>query len=319
MSEGIDIGGIHIGGTLGLAPMAGFADMAFRSVCRDHGCTYTVTEMISAKALCFSDKKTREIACLAPGEHPCAVQIFGSEPEVMARGAEIALEISGADILDINMGCPAGKIVSSGEGSALMKKPELASEIISAVKKAVSCPVTVKFRSGWDSSHINAVEFAQMAYRSGADGLCIHGRTSRQLYTGSADPEIMGRVVASVPIPVIVNGDISDRADAERLLRLTGAKFALVGRGALGNPWIFESVPHSPTVSERVGEYLRQTELAVQQKGERRALTESRAHICRYLNGFRGASSYRALAVTVSTLDDARALAEKILSETSGL
>lgn len=315
MEKGIKIGNVCIKGDLGLAPLAGFGDLAFRTICRDHGCAYTVTEMISAKALCFGDKKTRELTALSPGDHPSAVQIFGSEPDFMAKGAVLALEYSGADILDINMGCPASKIVSSGEGSALMKKPELAAEIISAVKKAVDKPVTVKFRSGWDNEHKNAVEFARMAYESGADGLCIHGRTSRQLYRGKADPEIMASVVAAVPIPVMVNGDITDRESANRLLSLTGAKFALVGRGALGNPWVFEDEPRSPSVSERLSEYLRQTEMAAAQKGERRALLESRAHISQYLTGFRGAAGYRNMAVSVSTLAEARELVEKILSE----
>ena len=315
MDKGITIGNVHICGDLGLAPLAGYGDLAFRTVCRDHGCAYTVTEMISAKALCFGDKKTRELAHLSPGDHPSAVQIFGSEPDFMARGAVLALEYSGADILDINMGCPASKIVSSGEGSALMKKPGLAAEIISAVKKAVDRPVTVKFRSGWDKDHINAVEFARMAYESGADGLCIHGRTSRQLYRGKADPEIMAKVVEAVPIPVMVNGDITDRKSANDLLAATGARFALVGRGALGNPWVFEAEPRTPSIEERLSDYLRQTEMAAEQKGERRALLESRAHISQYLTGFRGAAVFRSRAVSVSTLAQARALVEEILSQ----
>ncbi len=315
MEQGICIGSVPIRGALGLAPMAGFTDLAFRAVCRELGCGYTVTEMVSAKALCFQDGKTREIAALSPGEHPAAVQIFGSEPEIMARGAVLALAASGADVLDINMGCPAGRIVSNGEGSALLKDLDRAAAVISAVRKAVSRPVTVKFRSGWDGKSVVAEEFARMAEACGADGLCIHGRTSRQLFSGRADRAVMARVVAAVKIPVMVNGDVTDRASARALLEETGASFALVGRGALGNPWIFSGDGAPPSVAERLRVFLHQAELAAAQKGERRAMAESRAHLCRYLAGFRGAAGFRSEAVRIASLDEARALAARILAE----
>ncbi len=316
------IGDIVIDGFFGLAPMAGVGDAAFRSVCRRFGAAYTVSEMISAKAICYGDKKTK--ALLSLGESPDAVQIFGNEPGTMAEAAQTALELSGAKIVDLNMGCPANKIISAGDGAALMKDAALAADVIGAVRRAVKSPVTVKFRSGWDDEHINAPEFAKMAEEAGCDALCIHGRTAKQQYSGRADIALMEKVVSAVKIPVMVNGDVTDAESGMRLLNETGARFALIGRGALGNPWIFrecdaaargESIPLKPTLRERLGVFICQTELATSLKGEKIACAEARTHFCHYLKGFKNAAKYRNEATNIVTLAEIRKLAEKILSD----
>ncbi|MBR5519449.1 MAG: tRNA dihydrouridine synthase DusB, partial [Clostridia bacterium] len=288
--QSFSIGSVRLSGRFGVAPMAGVGDYAFRTICREHGAAYSVSEMVSAKALCYGDKKTEQLLYLGETEHPSAVQIFGSEPEFLARGAKIALEMSRAEILDINMGCPAGKIIRSGEGSALMKTPELARACIEAVVAAVNVPVTVKFRAGWDETSRNAVEFAQMAAKAGASALCVHGRTRAQMYAGEADRALMRAVVEAVEIPVMVNGDVTDAASGLRLLNETGAKFALVGRGALGNPWVFAECHAAlngeafaaPDLQTRLSVAQRQAQIAAEQKGEGTACRELRAHMMYY-------------------------------------
>ena len=213
------IGNVEINSKLALAPMAGVSDIAFRTVCRQLGAGLTYTEMVSTKALCYQDKKSKELLRIAPSEHPISAQIFGSDPVCMADGAAKALEESGADIIDINMGCPVGKVVSSGDGSALMKTPELAMKIIEAVNTAVDVPVTVKFRKGWDKGHVNAVEFAKMAEAAGAAAVAVHGRTRVQMYSGTADWDIIREVKNAVGIPVIANGDVFSGKDAVRILK----------------------------------------------------------------------------------------------------
>ena len=236
----MQIGTVKIDGRLVLAPMAGVTDLAFRRICREHGAALTVTEMVSTKALCYQDRKTPRLLELAPDEHPAAAQIFGHEPETMAEGARIALEKSGCDIIDINMGCPAPKIAGNGDGSALMRSLPLASRVIEAVVKAVNVPVTVKFRKGWDEGSVNCVEFARMAEQSGAAAIAVHGRTRAQQYSGCADWDAIRAVKQTVSIPVIANGDVAVPEDAVRILEYTGADGAMIGRGALGDPWIFE-------------------------------------------------------------------------------
>ena len=206
----MQIGNVTINGKLALAPMAGVTDLAFRHICREHGAALTVTEMVSAKALCYKDKKTPRLLELGANEHPAAVQIFGHEPDTMAEGAKLALEKSGCDIIDINMGCPAPKIVNNGDGSALMKDPELASKVIAAVVNAVDVPVTVKFRKGWDEKSVNCVEFAKMAEQSGAAAITLHGRTRSQQYSGTADWDVIREVKQAVCIPVFANGDVAE-------------------------------------------------------------------------------------------------------------
>ena len=310
MAAGFQIGTVSLDGSFGLSPMAGVGDYAFRHMCRSMGAAYTVTEMVSAKALCYGDKKTAQLLQLGPLERPAAVQIFGCEPDFLARGAVLALRESGAQVVDLNMGCPAGKIIRSGEGSALMKTPELAEQCIRAVVGAVDVPVTVKIRAGWDEEHRNAVKFAQMAASAGASAICIHGRTQSQQYSGKADRALMAEVVAAVGVPVMVNGDVTDGASGAALLRETGARFAMIGRGALGNPWIFRECEaalrgeafEQPPLEERLRTVRAQVALAATQKGERVACREARAHLAHYLRGIRSAARLRDLSSRVSTL-----------------
>jgi tRNA-dihydrouridine synthase B len=233
------IGNIEINSKLALGPMAGVTDLAFRAVCRELGAGLTYTEMVSAKALVYQDSKTRGLLLLGEAEHPAGAQIFGSDADCMAEAAALALELSGADFIDINMGCPVGKVVKSGDGSALMRDPDNAMRIIDAVRKNVSCPVTVKIRKGWDKGSVNAVEFAQMAQDAGASAIAVHGRTRTQMYSGKADWDIIRDVKQAVTVPVLANGDVFTAEDAARILRYTGADMVMVGRGALGNPWLF--------------------------------------------------------------------------------
>ncbi len=320
--QSFSIGGVRIDGSFGVAPMAGVGDRAFRTICRRHGAAYSVSEMVSAKALCYGDKKTEQLLSLDVSEQPGAVQIFGSEPEFMARGAQIALKMSGAAILDLNMGCPAGKIIRSGEGSALMKSPETAEACIRAVVEAVEVPVTVKFRAGWDETSRNAVEFAQMAAAAGAAALCVHGRTRAQMYAGKADRTLMKAVVEAVDIPVMVNGDVTDGASGRALLEETGAKFALIGRGCLGNPWVFEDCHAAmrgeaytyPDLANRLQTACEQARLAAEQKGEGTACRELRAHMMYYLRGIRSAASYRVRATQVKTIAELETLVAEILA-----
>ena len=224
-----------------LAPMAGVADSSFREICRNYGAVFTVTEMISAKALCFQDKKSRELMTFGDKERPCGIQLFGSEPEIMARAAKIAAEYQ-PDFLDINMGCPVPKVAGNGCGSALMRTPELAGEIIRAVTRAVDLPVSVKIRKGWDTENANAVEIALIAQENGAAAVIVHGRTKAQGYAGSADYKIIRKVREALKIPVIANGGIMNAQDAEVVKAATGCDILMVARGALGNPFIFAEI-----------------------------------------------------------------------------
>ncbi len=319
------IGNVEIHGRLLLAPMAGVTDLAFRHICTEQGAALTTTEMVSAKALMYQDGKTRSLLCSEPDDHPLAAQIFGSEPEVMAEAAIKAREISNADIIDINMGCPVGKIVNNGEGSKLMLEPDKAQRIISAVASSAGCPVTVKFRKGWDKGHVNAVEFAKMCRDAGAAAITIHGRTRAQMYEGRADWDIIRDIKREIDdIPVIANGDVWTAEDAEHILRYTGCDFAMIGRGSFGNPWIFaqgnaaiegKPVPALPALAERVDTAIRQFELAAQYKSEKIACLESRRHFAWYLRGVPHSGYFKQQIVKIETLDDARRIAQRIKKE----
>lgn len=295
-----------------LAPMAGVTDFAFREICAELGADATVTEMVSAKALCYKDKKTASLLRRNAGVR-CGVQIFGSEPEFMARGAQLALELSGCDYVDINMGCPMPKIVNNGEGSALMKDPALAGRIVRAVCQAVDVPVTVKTRKGWDKSHVNVVELAQAVQENGAAGIAIHGRTKTMLYSGAADWDIIAQVKQAVSIPVIANGDVISPEAALRCLKWTGADGIMVGRAAFGDPWLFQQIraaldgapiPQRPPLAQRMDLALRQMELAREDKGEHIACLEARKQLAWYLRGVRSSNYYKQQISQISKMED---------------
>ena len=320
----IKIGNIVINSKLALAPMAGITDLAFRTVCREFGAGLTYTEMVSAKALVYKDKKTYSLLRLGENEHPSAAQIFGSDIGCMAEGAALALEISGADFIDINMGCPVGKVVKSGDGCALMREPEKAMKIIEAVVKAVNCPVTVKIRKGWDKGNVNAVEFAKMADAAGVSAIGVHGRTRTQMYSGKADWDIIREVKRAVNVPVLANGDIFNADDAVKILKYTNADIAMIARGAMGDPWIFkqaaalfagEDVPEKPPVGKRAEIALRQFELAAKQKGEKIACLEARKHYAWYLRGVPHSGYFKELISKAATMDDLRKITEGIKRE----
>ena len=317
----LSIGNVSLSGRVTLAPMAGVTDAAFRGVCHDLGAALTCTEMVSARALVYRDKKTESLLFCPPEHHPVAAQIFGHEPEIMADAAPYALELSGADILDINMGCPVGKIIRSGDGSALMRDPELAGRIVEAVVRAVDRPVTVKFRKGWDGGNVNAVEFAKVIEQAGASAIAVHGRTRTQMYAGKADWDIIRDVKKAVAIPVFANGDVFSGDDAAHILRYTGADLVMIGRGCFGDPWLFaranaalagEPEPELPPLKERIDLAVRQIETAAEQKGERVACLEARSQFCWYLRGVRRASEYKQDVVRVATLDELRQVARRI-------
>ncbi|MBR7011052.1 MAG: tRNA dihydrouridine synthase DusB [Oscillospiraceae bacterium] len=292
--------------------MAGVTDYAFRQVCAELGAEATVTEMVSAKALCYGDKKTASLLRRNEGVR-CGVQIFGSEPEFMARGAQLALELSGADFVDINMGCPMPKIVNNGEGSALMKDPALAGRIVRAVCDAVDVPVTVKTRKGWDKSHANVVELAKVLQDNGASAVAVHGRTKTMLYSGVADWDIIAAVKRAVSIPVIANGDVISPEAALRCLNRTGADAVMVGRAAFGDPWLFpqiraalagEPVPERPPLAARMELALRQMELAKADKGEHIACLEARKQLAWYLRGVRFSNYYKQEISRIEVMED---------------
>ncbi len=297
----MQIGTVHLKNNLFLAPMAGVTDRAFRIITKPFGPALMYTEMVSGNGLHYNNKRTGDLLDVSPVEAPVAAQIFGHNPDMMAGIAEDALK-NGAVILDINMGCPAPKIVNNGDGSALMKNPTLAGEIIRKVSQATKVPVTVKFRMGWDDAHINAVDFAKMAEANGAAAVCVHGRTREAFYSGKANWEIIRQVKEAVKIPVIGNGDITDAISAKQMLDATGCDGLMVGRAAQGNPWIFTEILHylktgeqlpPPSLEERIQTALKHLALLIEYKGEHRGIQEARKHMSWYFRGMIGGAALR--------------------------
>ena len=325
-----DIGKLKLEYGIALAPMAGFSDYAMRRVCHALGAEYSVTEMVSAKAVVYGDKKTARLARIREDEGPVGLQIFGSEPSVMAEAAailEMPIEDGCAPVLiDINMGCPVPKIFGNGEGSALMKDPTLIYDIVKAVRGATALPVSVKIRLGVDRAHINAVECALAAEEAGAKMLTVHGRTRVEMYSGSADMDEVARVREKIKIPLFANGDITSAADAVRVLRHTGAEGVMIGRGAVGNPYIFSEIRaalsgaeyREPSLSERADLALFQLGLAISEKGEEAAVLEARKQIALYFKNFRGAAELRARINTATTYDEVASAFAQMASEAQG-
>lgn len=295
------IGSFNIDNNIFLAPMAGVTDKPFRVICKHHGCGLVYSEMISAKGLYYGSKNTKTLLDIDDAEAPAAVQLFGSEPDIMGDMAEVVSRNPKVAIIDINMGCPAPKITKNCEGSALMKNMPLASKIIKAAALKSVKPVTVKFRKGWDKSSINAVEFAKMAEDSGASAIAVHGRTRTQMYSGIADLDIIKQVKEKVKIPVIGNGDVRMPEDAKKMFELTGCDAVMIGRGALGNPWIFERTAHfletgemlpEPTIKEKIDTIVMHLNMMYEYKGQKGVL-EMRKHIAWYIKGLKGAAAVR--------------------------
>lgn len=297
----MNIGNIELSAPLALAPMAGITDLPFRLICRRLGCGMTVSEMVSAKGLLYKNVKTTEMLRIDDGERPTAIQLFGSVPAELAEAARM-VEASGADMIDFNMGCPVPKIVNNGEGSALMKNPHLAHDILAAMVKAVKIPVTVKFRAGWDDNNRNAVEIARAVEAAGVSAVAVHGRTRQQFYEGKADWSIIADVKQAVKVPVFGNGDIFTVADGLRMLEQTGCDGLMIGRGADGNPWLFtalaaalrgEQLPQPPSLKERLAQAAEHLEMLIAYKNEVVAVKEMRRHISAYLKGMPHAAEFR--------------------------
>ena len=315
------IGNVEITGKAALAPMAGVADRAFRKICMDHGAACVIGEMVSAKGLTYGDRKSAELLELDADIRPAAIQLFGDDPAIMAQAAKQALDFH-PDWIDINFGCPAPKIVGNHTGSALMREPDLCRRIVQAVKDAVPVPVTAKIRKGYAKDEVNAVEVALACEAGGADAITVHGRTRDQMYAPPVDWDIIRQVKEAVKVPVIGNGDVVDAKSAAALYEQTGCDLIMVGRGALGAPWIFSQIEAylnhevllpTPSMTQRMATLMRQVELTVQYKGERVALLEARKHAAWYTNGLRGAAGLRRKAGEIATLEDLAAFCVEVI------
>ncbi len=317
------LGNLEITEKAALAPLAGVADRAFRELCRGYGAAYTVCEMASAKGISLGDKKSAELLSITPTERPAGSQLFGNSPETMAVAAKKALEFN-PDFIDINMGCPAPKVASSGGGALLMKDPILAANIVKAVTEVSTVPVTVKMRSGWDADHINAVELAKRCEDAGACAITVHGRTKVQMYAPPVNTDIIRQVKQAVSIPVIGNGDVVDGISAARLMEETGCDMVMVGRGALGRPWVFsqinayldhEVILPDPPVVEKMRVMLKHIEALCEYKGERVGIREARKHAAWYTKGLHGAANYRARIGLISSIEELQQIALELIEK----
>ncbi len=317
------IGNLEVNNPIALGPMAGVTDLAFRTVCAELGANITVTEMVSSRALVYKDKKSAALLKKNEGSL-CGAQIFGNDPDVMAEGARLALEISGCDFLDINMGCPMPKIANSGDGCGLMRTPELAGQILASVVKAVDVPVTVKCRLGWDKGSINVLDFAKRMEDNGASMVTVHGRTRSMLYSGVADWDMIAKVKQNLSIPVIANGDIVSGETAVKCLKRTSADGIMIGRATFGDPWIFTEVREAlqgnfdyqrPILKDRIALAVRQFELSEQDHGEHIACLEARKHFAWYLRGVAHSSFYKNQISSLNTMEDIYRIAKEIVRD----
>jgi nifR3 family TIM-barrel protein len=324
MADYINIGRVSVKKTAALAPMAGVADRAYRLMCKKYGASYVVSEMISAKGICYGDKKTSQLCTVTSAERPMALQLFGGEPDFMAEAVRIVLDYN-PDIIDINMGCPVPKVINTGSGSALMKNIPLAADVVrAAVDVAGDVPVTVKFRSGWDDSSINAVEFAKAMENSGAAAVTVHGRTREQFYSGNADRNIIAQVKRAVNIPVIGNGDVTNAASCIDMYNETGCDLVMVGRGSYGNPFIFDEIESSfegreytpPTTEDKMRVMLEHIRLILElsEKPEEYAIHEARKHAAWYMNGYYGSAKFRSRCYQLTSYSEAEELAAEFVS-----
>lgn len=314
------IGDLNIQKYCALAPMAGVTDKAFRELCVSHGASFCVTEMVSAKGIIMGDRKSAELMRITDTERPCGIQLFGDNPQIMSEAVLNALLFE-PDFIDINMGCPAPKVVKSGGGSALLRNPELAERIVNAVKSVCSVPVSVKFRIGWDENSKNHISFAKALEAGGADFITLHGRTRAQMYAPPVDLEAIAQVKANIQIPVIGNGDIFTPEDAKKMYDSTGCDFIMIGRGAMGNPWIFSQINTylqngvllpNPSAEEKMQMMLLHAKKICENKGEKIGICEARKHALWYVKGIRGAAQLRNRFSTIKTLDELKLLAEKV-------
>lgn len=317
------IGNIEVKKPLFLAPMAGVTDWAYRTVCAKLGAGVTVTEMVSSRALVYKDKKSAKLLRKNEGSI-CGAQIFGNDPAIMAEGAQLALEISGCDFIDINMGCPMPKIANSGDGCGLMRTPELAGQIVKAVSEAVDVPVTIKCRLGWDKGSINVLDFTKRMEDNGAAMAAVHGRTRSMLYSGTADWDMIHKVKEQLSIPVIANGDITDGESAVRCMKRTGADGLMIGRSVFGDPWIFEEVNAAlagqeysgrPVLKDRIEVAVEQFRLSEQDHGEKIACLEARKHFAWYLRGVSHSSYYKNQITSLTTMDDIYRVAKDVIRD----
>ncbi len=324
MTEMLRIGGTEIAKTAALAPMAGVADRAYRLMCRKYGAAYVVSEMVSAKGICYSDKKTAALCTITDEERPMGIQLFGSEPDFMAEAVGIVKDFS-PDIIDINMGCPVPKVVGTGAGSALMKDVHLAAEVCAAaVRAAGDTPVTVKIRSGWSGESVNAVDMAKALEDAGAAAIAVHGRTRDQFYSGEANADVIRQVKEAVSVPVIGNGDVTDLASCLRMYRDTGCDLVMIGRGSYGNPFVFDEIAAHfagreyvpPTLEEKMSVMLEHIRLmlSMSEKNEELAMHEARKHAAWYMNGYYGSAKFRGRCYQLSSYAEAEALAEEFVA-----